>query len=109
MASSKEYLDFILDQLSEAECIAFRAMMGEYVIYCNGKVVGGIYDDRFLVKQTKSAIERMPDAELELPYEGAKEMLLVDNVENRAFLRELIEAIADDLPAPKPKKARQAK
>ena len=109
MASSKEYLNFIIDQLSEAEGIAFRAMMGEYVIYCNGKVVGGIYDDRFLVKQTKSAIERMPDAELELPYEGAKEMLMVDNVENRAFLRELIEAIADDLPAPKPKKARQAK
>ncbi len=104
MASSKEYLDFILDQLSEAEGIAFRAMMGEYIIYCNGKVVGGIYDDRFLVKPTKSAIGMMPDAERELPYEGAKEMLLVDNVENRAFLRELIEAIADELPEPKKKR-----
>lgn len=103
MASSKEYLDFILDQLSEAEGISFRAMMGEYIIYCGGKVVGGIYDDRFLVKPTKSAIQMMPDAERELPYEGAKEMLLVDNVENRAFLRELIEAVAAELPAPKRK------
>ncbi len=105
MASSKEYLDFILDQLSEAEGISFRAMMGEYVIYCRGKVVGGIYDDRFLVKPTKSAMEMMPDAERELPYEGAKEMLLVDNVENRAFLRALIETIAGELPEPKKKKA----
>ncbi|MBQ6257504.1 MAG: TfoX/Sxy family protein [Clostridia bacterium] len=104
MASRKEYLDFILDQLSEAEGISFRAMMGEYIIYCGGKVVGGIYDDRFLVKPTKSAIQMMPDAERELPYEGAKEMLLVDNVENRAFLRELIEAVAAELPAPKKKK-----
>ena len=104
MASSKEYLDFILDQLSEAEGIAYRAMMGEYVIYCGGKVVGGIYDDRFLVKPSKSAIQMMPDAERELPYEGAKEMLLVDNVENRAFLRELIEAIAAELPEPKKKR-----
>ena len=109
MASSKEYLDFILDQLSEAEGISWRAMMGEYIIYCGGKVVGGIYDDRFLVKPTKSAIQMMPDADRELPYEGAKEMLLVDNVENRAFLRELIEAVAAELPAPKEKKARHAK
>ncbi len=109
MASGKEYLDFILDQLSEAEGISWRAMMGEYIIYLNGKVVGGIYDDRFLVKPTKSAMEMMPDAERELPYEGAKEMLLVDNVENRAFLRALIEAIADELPEPKKKKAPQAK
>ncbi len=104
MASSKEYLDFILDQLSEAEGISFRAMMGEYILYCGGKVVGGIYDDRFLVKPTKSAIQMMPDAEKELPYEGAKEMLLVDNVENRAFLKELIEAVAAELPAPKKRK-----
>ncbi len=78
-------------------------MMGEYILYCRGKVVGGIYDDRFLVKPTKSAIAMMPDADRELPYEGAKEMLLVDNVENREFLSELIGAIADDLPAPKRK------
>lgn len=104
MASSKEYLDFILDQLSEAEGISWRAMMGEYIVYCGGKVVGGIYDERFLVKPTKSAIQMMPDAERELPYEGAKEMLLVDNVENKAFLRELIEAVAAELPAPKKRK-----
>ena len=104
MASSKEYLDFILDQLSGLDEITYRAMMGEYIIYYRGKIVGGIYDDRFLVKPTKSAREKMPDAELELPYEGAKEMLLVDNVENRDFLRDLLEGIYKELPAPKRKK-----
>ena len=88
MASSKDYLEYILDQLSGLDDISYRAMMGEYIIYYRGKIVGGIYDDRFLVKQTKSAIALMPDAEKELPYEGAKEMLLVDDVENRAFLCE---------------------
>ena len=105
MASGKEYLDFILDQLSELDDVSYRAMMGEYILYYRGKVVGGIYDDRFLVKPTKSAAAMMPDAERELPYEGAKEMLLVDNVENREFLRELLEAMDGDLPAPKKKKA----
>ena len=104
MASRKEYLDFILDQLSELDGITWRAMMGEYILYYQGKIIGGIYDDRFLVKPTKSALAMMPHAERELPYEGAKEMLLVDNVENREFLRELIEAMSDDLPAPKGKK-----
>ena len=104
MASSKEYLDFILDQLSELDGITWRAMMGEYIIYYQGKIIGGIYDDRFLVKPTKSALAMMPHAERELPYEGAKEMLLVDNVENREFLRELIGAMADELPALKGKK-----
>ena len=101
MASSREYLDFILDQLSALDGITAKAMMGEYIIYLNGKIVGGIYDDRFLVKPTKSAEKMMPDAPRELPYEGAKEMLLVDNVENRAFLEELISAVAGDLPEPK--------
>ena len=77
MASSKEYLEFVLEQLSELDEITHRAMMGEYIIYYQGKVIGGIYDDRFLVKPTKSAKELMPDAPFELPYEGAKEMLLV--------------------------------
>ena len=86
MASSKDYLDFILDQLSELDDITYRAMMGEYIIYYRGKVVGGIYDDRFLVKPVKSAEKMLPEAGLELPYEGAKEMLLVDNVENKEFL-----------------------
>ena len=104
MASSKEYLDFILDQLSGLDEISYRAMMGEYIIYYRGKIVGGIYDDRFLVKPTKSAREKMPDADLELPYEGAKEMLLVDNVENKDFLRDLLEAMYKELPAQKKKK-----
>lgn len=106
MASKKEYLDFILDQLSELEEITYRSMMGEYIIYYRGKVVGGIYDDRFLVKPTKSAVAMMPDAGIELPYEGAKGMLLVDDVENREFMNELLEAIYAELPAPKKKLAR---
>lgn len=101
MASSKEYLDFIMEQLSELEEITSRGMMGEYIIYYRGKVVGGIYDDRFLVKPTKSALAMMPEAGMELPYEGAKEMILVDNVDNKEFLRDLLEAMYDELPAPK--------
>ena len=104
MASSKEYLDFILDQLSGLDEISYRAMMGEYIVYYRGRIVGGIYDDRFLVKPTKSAVSMMPDADKELPYEGAKEMLLVDDVENREFLCELLEAMYPELPAPKKKK-----
>ena len=103
MASSKDYLDFILEQLSGLEEITHRAMMGEYVLYYRGRVFGGIYDDRFLVKTTKSAKAMMPDANLELPYEGAKEMLLVDDVDNRGFLRELVEAMYDELPAQRKK------
>jgi TfoX/Sxy family transcriptional regulator of competence genes len=104
MASSKEYLEYILEQLSDLNDISYRAMMGEYVIYYRGKVVGGIYDERFLVKPTQSAAAMMPDADKELPYEGAKEMLLVNNVENREFLRELLEAMYPELPVPKKKK-----
>ena len=104
MASSKAYLDFILDQLSGLDDISYRSMMGEYIIYYRGKVIGGIYDDRFLVKPTKSAAAMMPDADRELPYEGAKIMLLVDDVENREFLRELFENMYDELPAAKKKK-----
>ena len=104
MASSKEYLDFILEQLSELDDISYRAMMGEYIIYHRGKIAGGIYDDRLLVKPTKSAVAMMPNADMELPYEGAKEMLLVDDVDNKEFLRELLEAMYEELPAPKKKK-----
>ena len=104
MASGKDYLEYILGQLSGLDDISYRAMMGEYIIYYRGKVVGGIYDDRFLVKPAKAAVAMMPDAEMELPYDGAKEMLLVDDVENREFLQELLEAMYDELPAPKKKK-----
>ena len=86
MASSKEYLDFILEQLSDLDDVSYRAMMGEYIIYYRGKIVGGIYDDRFLVKPTKSTTKMMPNANMELPYEGAKEMLLVDDVDSKEFL-----------------------
>ncbi len=103
MASSKEYLDYILEQLSDLDDVSYRAMMGEYIIYYRGKIIGGIYDDRFLVKPTKSAMALMPDANLELPYEGAKEMLLVDDVENKVFLRELLEVMYPELPAVKKK------
>ena len=104
MASSKEYLEFILEQLSELDDVSARAMMGEYILYYSGKIVGGIYDDRLLVKPTNSARTLMPDAAFELPYEGAKEMLLVDNVDDRAFLTKLFRAIYEELPTQKPKK-----
>ena len=104
MASSKDYLEYILDQLSGLDDVSYRAMMGEYIIYYRGKIVGGIYDDRFLVKPVKTAAAMMPDADFEIPYEGAKEMLLVDDVENREFLRDLLEAMYDELPIPKKKK-----
>ncbi len=104
MASSKEYLEFILEQLSEPGGVSARAMMGEYILYYNGKIVGGIYDDRLLVKPVKTAISYMPTATYELPYEGAKEMLLVDEVESREFLTGLFNAMYEELPTPKPKK-----
>lgn len=104
MASSKEYLQFILEQLSGLEEINYRAMMGEYILYYRGKIVGGIYDDRLLVKPVKSAISYMPAAVYELPYDGAKEMLLVEDVDSKEFLAGLFNAMYDELPAPKPKK-----
>lgn len=104
MASSKEYLDFISEQLSELDEITYKAMMGEYIIYYRGKIVGGIYDDRLLVKPVNSAVSLMTNAIYELPYEGAKEMLLVDDVDNKDFLTKLFIAMYDDLPNPKKKK-----
>ena len=104
MASSKEYLQFILEQLSELDEITYRAMMGEFIIYYHGKIIGGIYDDRLLVKPTKSAIGLMPTETYELPYEGAKKMLLVEEVDNKKFLAALFRAMYEELPAPKAKK-----
>ena len=101
MPSDKEYMDFMSDQLSALCGVSWRAMMGEYILYYQGRIVGGIYDNRFLVKATKAAMEMMPDADQELPYEGAKAMLLVDDVEDREFLKELLEAMYPELPAPK--------
>ena len=104
MASSKEYLIYILEQLSELDDIEYKSMMGEYILYYRGKIVGGVYDDRFLVKPTESALALMPDAETALPYEGAKTMLLVDDLDNKSFLTELISAVYNELPDPKKKK-----
>lgn len=101
MPSSKEYLDYVLDQLSLVDGITFRTMMGEYIIYCRGKIVGGIYDDRLLVKPVKSALEKLPDAPLEIPYDGAKKMILIEEIDDREFMPELIESIFEELPLPK--------
>ncbi len=104
MASSREYLDFVLEQLNGLDGVTARGMMGEYILYYQGKVVGGIYDDRFLVKDTAAARRLMPEAPLETPYEGAKDKLLAD-VDDRELLERLIPAMAEELPAPKKKKA----
>ncbi len=104
MASSKSYLDFVLEQLSDLEKITYRAMMGEYIIYYRGKIVGGIYDDRLLVKPVKAAFSYIPQAVCELPYEGAKEMLLVEDVDQKEFLTGLFRAMYEELPAPKKRK-----
>jgi len=104
MASEKEYLDFVLEQLSGLDGITYRAMMGEYILYYRGRIIGGIYDNRFLVKPVKSAKEFMPDAEYALAYAGAKEMLQVENIDSRDFLQQLIEKMYDELPVPKTKK-----
>lgn len=98
MASSKGYLEFVLDQTAGLSGVRWRAMMGEYILYCRGKIVGGIYDDRLLVKPTAAARRLLPDAPRETPYPGAKEMLLVEEVDDREFLCELLDAIAGDLP-----------
>ena len=104
MASSKDYLQFVLEQLSELQEITYRAMMGEFIIYYRGKIVGGIYDDRLLVKPTKSAISYMPTVTYEIPYENAKEMLLVEEIDNKDFLTGLFNVMYDELPTQKPKK-----
>ena len=97
MASSRDFLEYIREQLSATDDITYRAMMGEFIIYCRGRIIGGIYDDRFLVKPTAAAQAMMPQAEYQLPYPGAKEMLVVDNVDDRDFLYELVNAIADNI------------
>lgn len=101
MASTKEYLDFITEQLSDLDEISSRAMMGEYILYHRGRVFGGIYDDRLLVKPVSAAVKLMPDAEMELPYDGAKKMILVDDVDNREFLCKLVESMWEELPEKK--------
>ena len=104
MASSKEYLTFILEQLSDLDGVSYRAMLGEYILYYKEKIIGGIYDDRLLVKPVKAAQKYIPEAVLVSPYPGAKEMLLVDNVDSKDYLTTLFKAMFDELPAPKAKR-----
>ena len=104
MASSKAYLEFVMEQLSGLDEITYRAMMGEYILYYKGKLFGGIYDDRLLVKPIKSAVAYLTEAKYELPYEGAKEMLLVDDVDSKEYLENLVLTMYDELPTPKVKK-----
>lgn len=104
MPSSKEYLNFVLEQLSDLNEITYKPMMGSFLIYYRGKLVGGIYNDRLLVKPVKSAIAYMPQAEYSLPYGGAKEMLVVDNIDDKKYLSGLFNAMFDELPLPKNKK-----
>ncbi len=107
MASTKDYLEFILEQLSSLNEISYRPMMGEYIIYYQKKVVGGIYDDRFLIKPTKSALKLLNELGIELsadiPYEGAKEMLVAD-ADNCELCCKLVAAVAEDILMPSKKK-----
>ena len=103
MASTNQYLEFVLDLLGELDDVAHRKMMGEYVLYYRGKVIGGIYDDRFLLKVTPASERLLPDAPRATPYEGAKEMLLVE-VEDRDTLHDVVDAMWQELPAPKKRK-----
>ena len=104
MASTKKYLEFVLEQLSGLDEITYRAMMGEFILYYRGKIIGGIYDDRLLVKPVKSAISYLGTVAYELPYEGGKEMVLVDEINNKEYLSGLLDAKYDELHNPKIKK-----
>lgn len=104
MASSKEYLAFILDQFSELEEMSYRQMMGEYILYYRGKIIGGIYDNRLLLKPVKVVMDQLEQTRLERPYEGAKEMILLEDLEDKSFLARIIRDMYEVLPAPKVKK-----
>lgn len=104
MSSSKDYLDFVLEQLSELDDITYRPMMGEYILYYKDKIIGGIYDNRFLIKPVDAIVKMLEGAKMEVPYDGAKPMLMVDDIDNKTFLKELIEKMYEVLPAPKKKR-----
>lgn len=104
MASSKEYLAFILNQFSELEEMSYRQMMGEYILYYRGKIIGGIYDNRLLLKPVKVVMDQLEQTRLERPYEGAKEMILLEDLEDKSFLARIIRDMYEVLPAPKVKK-----
>lgn len=104
MATSKEYLNFILEQLAQLDGISHRQMMGEYMIYYNGKLAAYLCDNRLLVKSTKAALDYIENHVFEPPYDGAKDMLLVENADDAEYLTGLFNAVYDDLPTPKNKK-----
>ena len=104
MATGKQYINYLSEQLANLDGIVFRPMMGEYLLYFNGRLAGGVYDERLLIKPVQSARAYMPDAEEAIPYEGAKPMILVDNTDDKEFLCGLFNAIYNDLPEPKIKK-----
>ncbi len=104
MSTTKEYLMYILEQLSDLEEITYRMMMGEYIIYYRKKIVGGIYDNRFLIKPVEAAVQLMPEASYEIPYKGAKPMLMVSDDYDKSFMKKLLTSMYDELPAPKAKK-----
>ncbi len=107
MASDKAYLQFILDQLEGLEGLTYRAMMGEYLFYVQGKIVGGLFDDRLLVKNVPAARALLPDAPEEIPYPGAKPMLLAENVDDREALKTLFSALEEALPAAKKRRGKE--
>ena len=98
MASTPEYLEYVLDLLDDVPEVTHRKMMGEYILYASGKIIGGIYDDRFLVKKTTVSCAVLSVAEI--PYDGAAEMLLVD-IENRDAISAMVLEMLPELPEPK--------
>ena len=104
MATNRDFLDYVLEQLSLLKDVTYRPMMGEYIIYCKDKIIGGIYDNRFLIKPCKAALEMMPEARMEYPYEGGKKMLLVEDLDDKRFLCDLINGMYDELPVTNKKK-----
>ena len=107
MSTSKDFVAYVMEQLSGLEEVSNRAMMGEYVLYYKDKVIGGLYDNRLLLKPVPAALELLPDGPMELPYQGAKKMLLIEDLENRELLERLFTAMYDQLPATK-KRAKKA-
>ncbi|MGN0641151.1 MAG: TfoX/Sxy family protein [Oscillospiraceae bacterium] len=107
MATSKDFLNYVLEQLAGLDEITYRMMMGEYIIYYKGKIAAELCDNRFLVKPVDAAVKYIPNAVYEPPYEGAKPMILVENLDDREYLTGLFEAIYPELPAPKPKKKKR--
>lgn len=103
MPSTKEFLNYVLDQLNDLEDITYRYMMSEYIIYYKGKIAGGIFDNRLMIKPVKSAIDFIENPIYDIPFDGAKEWILIEDIEDKEFLTELFITIYKDLSFPKKK------